>query len=67
MLPGPLQCVTYNNMQIYHLQDSYEDYCNQEYNDDSSDDRHSHFDEILTSRITCPALRLIVGIKRYHI
>ena len=24
-------------LQKYHLQDSYEDYCNQEYNDDSSD------------------------------
>ena len=55
-------------LQMYYLQDSYEDTCcNQEYNDDSSDDRHSHFDdEILTSSITCWIFRFIVGVERYH-
>ena len=57
-----------SQLQMYHLQDSYEDtYCNHEYNDDSSDDRYSHSDDILTSSITDLALRLIVGVQCYHI
>ena len=50
---------------MYHLQDSCKDtYCNQEYNDDSSDDRYSNSDDILTTDL---ALRLIVGVQCYHI
>ena len=57
-----------SQLQMYHLQNSNEDnYCNQEYNDDSSDDRHSHSDDILTSSITGLAFRFIVGVKCHHI